>query len=319
MREIVLELAAGIRKTVRPLLGAHVGRDHASAAEGGDITFEIDRLAEQYLERFIHERAPSLAFYSEDRGLVKPAGQIEGVLVVDPIDGTRPALAGLESACVSIAVSRYGSDVSMRDVELGCILEIKTGSVFLAERGRGVSIELADGTTQAPNLSDTTEIDRMFWSLGFRGRPARMLAEVLGNLIDRSSVGGGVFDLGSATFDMTRLLTGQLDAYLDVGTRIIDDLPATRADFERVGDGAVLNNSPYDLAAGVLCLEEAGATVTDAYGQSLDDRPLLGASHEFQMSCVASSNRALHSKILESIEEGVDLLSRSLSSAQSAT
>ncbi len=312
MRNTVLELAAGIRETVRPLLGAMLGRDHASAAEGGDITFEIDRLAEQYLERFICERAPTLAFYSEDRGSVKPDGRIEKVLVVDPIDGTRPALAGLESACVSIAVSPYGNDVSMSDVELGCIQEIKTGSVFLAERGRGVSIKLAGGTTSSPNLSDTEEIGRMFWSLGFRGRPARMLAEVLGNLIDRSSVGGGVFDLGSATFDMTRLLTGQLDAYLDVGTRIINDIPETRAEFERVGDGAVLNNSPYDLAAAVLCLDEAGATVTDAYGRSLDDRPLLGASHEFQMSCVSSSNRVLHSKILESIEEGIGLLTRSL-------
>ena len=121
MRETVLELAAGIRKTVMPLLGAQRGRIHASAAEGGDITFEIDRLAEQYLERFIRERAPTLAFYSEDRGLVKPAGRIEKVLIVDPIDGTRPALAGLESACVSIAVSPYGNDVSMSDVELGCV------------------------------------------------------------------------------------------------------------------------------------------------------------------------------------------------------
>ena len=41
-----------------------------------------------------------------------------------------------------------------------------------------------------------------------------------------------------------------------------------RAEFERVGGGAVLNNSPYDLAAAVLCLEEAGAVVTDAYGRA---------------------------------------------------
>ena len=38
----------------------------------------------------------------------------------------------------------------------------------------------------------------MFWTFGFRGRPARELAEVLAELIDLSSVGGGSFELGSA-------------------------------------------------------------------------------------------------------------------------
>ena len=55
-----------------------------------------------------------------------------------------------------------------------------------------------------------------------------------------------------------------------------------------MGGGAVLNNSPYDLAAAALILEEAGAVVTDAYGRAARDRPLLGSGHEFQMSVVAS-------------------------------
>ena len=47
---------------------------------------------------------------------------------------------------------------------------------------------------------------------------------------------------------------------------MVADVPGMRAEFERVGGGAVLNNSPYDLAAAALVLEEAGAVVTDAYG-----------------------------------------------------
>ena len=90
---------------------------------------------------------------------------------------------------------------------------------------------------------------------------------------------------------MTRIVTGQLDAYIEPGPRMIDDVPGMRAEFERVGDGAVLNNSPYDLAAAAICLEEGGAIVTDAYGQPLAERPLLGSSHEFQMSCVRRRQR----------------------------
>jgi myo-inositol-1(or 4)-monophosphatase len=144
----------------------------------------------------------------------------------------------------------------------------------------------------------------MFWTLGFRGRPALRLITVLGELIDTSSVGGAVFDLGSAAFDITRIVTGQLDAYLDVGSRMIEQVPGLRSEFERVGGGAVLNNSPYDLAAPVLCLEEAGGVVTDAHGAPLGGRPLLGSGHEYQMSCVAAANPALHETIMDFVDRG---------------
>ena len=152
----------------------------------------------------------------------------------------------------------------------------------------------------------------MFWTYGFRGRPARPLIEVIGDLIDVSSVSGGTFDLGSATYDMTRIATGQLDAYVEPGPRMIDDVPSIRAEFERVGDGAVLNNSPYDLAAATICLEECGAVVTDAYGESLSARPLLGSGHEFQMSCVAAANGELHSVICAEIDAGIERLRASI-------
>ncbi|HEY3191612.1 MAG TPA: inositol monophosphatase family protein [Solirubrobacterales bacterium] len=301
IRELVADLAATLREEVLPHLGAHAGRAHSGEAEGGDVTFGIDERAEARMEAFLAERAPEVSFYSEDRGLVSPAGdRAEWVLVVDPIDGTRPALAGLESCCVSVAAARLDSEPTMGDVEVGCVLELKSGASFVAERGGGME--------PAARLSGNTSLERMFWTYGFRGRPARALVEVLADLIDTSSVGGGTFDLGSATFDMTRIATGQLDAYVEPGPRIIDDVPAMRAEFERVGGGAVLNNSPYDLAAAVICLEECGAVVTDAYGAPLRARPLLGSSHEFQMSCVAAANPDLHSAICAELDAGIERL-----------
>jgi fructose-1,6-bisphosphatase/inositol monophosphatase family enzyme len=193
----------------------------------------------------------------------------------------------------------------MGDVQVGCVLELKSGAGFVAERDRGLE--------PAAQLSRNTSVERMFWTYGFRGRPARALVEVLADLIDRSSVGGGTFDLGSATFDMTRIATGQLDAYVEPGPRMIDDVPAVRAEFERVGSGAVLNNSPYDLAAAAICLEECGAVVTDAYGGSLADRPLLGSSHEFQMSCCTAANAELHSAICAELDAGIERLRASFS------
>ena len=311
MRALVRELALALRETVLPLLGSHAARSHADEpAAGGDVTFAIDAQAEELLARFLAERAPGVAFYSEDRGLVTPGGRAETVLVVDPIDGTRPALAGLESCCVSVAAAPLRDDVTMGEVTLGCVVEIPSGRVFLAERGSG----LVEGPPV--RLSRNAAIERMFWTYGFRGRPMRLYTEALCDLVDASSVGGGTFDLGSATFDMTRILTGQLDAYVEPGPRILEEAPATRAEFERVGGGAVLNNSPYDVAAATLCLLEAGAIVTDAAGRDLADRPLLGSGADYQMSIVASANDRLHELILEELDAGIDRVAFRFHSAE---
>ena len=303
MRDLIRELALRLREQVLPHLGSHAGRAHEDSAVGGDVTFAIDAEAERTLESFLAERAPEVAFYSEDRGLVAPSDGASKVLVVDPIDGTRPALAGLEACCVSVAAAPLHDEVTMGEVEVGCVVEIPTGVVFLAERGAGL-IE-----SPPVRLSANERLDRMFWTYGMRGRPARATAEVLAELIDSSSVGGASFELGAATFDMTRIVTGQLDAYVEPGPRLVDDVPGMREEFERVGGGAVLNNTPYDLAAAALILGEAGAVLTDAYGGSLGDRRLLGSAAEFQMSVVAASNPVLHQRVLSSVHDGIKRVS----------
>jgi myo-inositol-1(or 4)-monophosphatase len=305
LRSVVLDLATALREEVAPELGQHAGRKHSGAGAGGDVTFAIDERAEAFMEQFLAERAPEVAFYSEDRGLVTPAGDPEWVLIVDPIDGTRPAMAGFEAACVSVALAPLGDgDPTIGDVTIGCVVEIKSGQAFVAERGKGLD--------PATALSSNTELSRMFWAYGLRGRPVRRIAEVVGELIDASSVGGGTFDLGSATFDMTRVVTGQLDAYVEPGARLIAEIPGMREEFERVGGGVVLNNSPYDVAAAILICEEAGAVVTDAWGGPLGAYPMLGSGAEYQLSCVTAATAELHARIVTEIDAGIDRLARAL-------
>ena len=301
VRGLTRDLASSLRDRVLPELGSHAGRAHAGAGAGGDVTFEIDERAESFMEEYLAANAPGIAFYSEDRGMVAPAGTPEWVLVVDPIDGTRPAIAGFESACVSVAAAALGDgEPTIGDVIAGSIVEIKSGQAFFATRGGGLDPE--------PRLSANVDPARMFLAYGLRGRPVRAMAEVLADLIDDASVGGGTFDLGSAAYDMTRIATGQIDAYVEPGPRMVADVPGMREAFEELGDGAVLNNSPYDLAAAVLCLEEAGAVVSDAYGRSLAKRALLGSGERFQISCVAAATAELHTAIVERIDAGMQRL-----------
>jgi len=333
--EQLVELSELLRRAVLPFLGRHAARAHAGAAVGGDVTFDIDERAEAVLEEYMATHLPRWAYYSEDRGL-QGAADPDMVLIVDPIDGTRPAAAGFEMACVSIAAVPGMPEPTMGDVVAGVVQEIKSGDLFAAERDAGLlmrratapRVASAHGTAAVPGAgvagpsddtgageqipllpSPSTDIESLFWTIGFRGRPAVVLATVLADLIDRSSVGGAVFDIGSATYSITRVLTGQIDAYVDIGPAIIAAHPAVEAEFRRVGRGAVLNNSPYDLAAVRLLCREAGVPITDADGGSLDDRLLLGSDHEYQMACIVSGNDALQQRLIEVVQRGIEGLS----------
>jgi myo-inositol-1(or 4)-monophosphatase len=298
MRGIAADLAHALREIVAPQLGS--GRAHAGTSAGGDVTFAIDAEAEAFLEGWVPANAPGVAFYSEDRGMV---GEGEWVLVVDPIDGTRPALAGLEAACTSVALAPLGDgEPTMGDVVEGAVVEIKSGEWFAAARGEGCR------ASKPIALSRNTDLDRLFWVYGFTRRPARAVVEVIAELIDRSSLGGGVFDLGSATFDLTRILTGQLDAYVEPGARMVAEVPGMRQEFARVGGGHVVNNSPYDLAAAALCVEEGGATITDAAGGALAPYRLLGSGPEYHIACVAAASSELHTMLVDAVERGMERL-----------
>jgi len=80
--------------------------------------------------------------------------------------------------------------------------------------------------------------------------------------------------------------------------------PVLEKNYLKVGQGSIINNYPYDIAAGYLILKEAGGVVTDAYGKDLDSRPLMGIGKQYQLSTVASSNPSLHQILIMLIDRG---------------
>jgi myo-inositol-1(or 4)-monophosphatase len=303
VERLVLAIAAQVRNAVAPSLGTAHAREGVGVAPGGDVTMAIDEIAEAVVETCC-AAAGDIGFYSEDRGYVE-FGSPRAILVVDPIDGTRPAAAGLESCCVSIGVVPPSLSATLGDVEFGVVHEIKTGDRFVAQRGAGARIERADGSAVSIALSTNVDLGALFWTAGLRGRPSLPLAIVLEDLVDRSSMRGGFFDLGSATFNMTRIVTGQLDAYVDVGRRIVDEYPTTEPRFREVGDGAVCTNFPYDVAAAALIVAEAGGVVTRADGTPVADHPAVGSGDGYGIAVVASASQPLHEALLAKVDDGM--------------
>ncbi|MER5846297.1 inositol monophosphatase family protein [Streptomyces sp. NPDC002012] len=300
MKDYVVQLAASVRDEVlaaQNRLDSRLVRGHSP---GGDAQFGLDDVAEAAVWKHVVDGGVPVAVYSEDRGLQFHGAAPEFLLVVDPIDGTRPAVAGLESATVSVAVARMSDRPRIADVEHALLMEMRTGAYLYGERG-------ADAVTAhgydrpVPSLTTTTDLSRMFWSLEFNGHPAHLMTDAYGHLIDRSANTGGVFVFNSATYSISRLLTGQLDAYVDIGNRLLRDDPGLLPEFERVGNGRVLHLFPYDIAAAVFLAEKAGAVITDGYGEPLGNTALTDLGVDNQRSCVAASNPELHKALLEGI------------------
>ena len=279
--------SAGVPRARRPELGAR--RRAVGDGAGGDVTFAVDELAEASWRSSSPSAAPGgwpttprIAGWCPRRRRHARADRRS-----DRRDaaGDGRAGVGLRGGGARAAGRRRAGDARPR--RAGCVVEIKTGDWFLARRGAGVPsirrVRVSANARGGRGCSGAT---------GFAAGPARPTVEVLGELIDASSVGGGTFELGSQAFVMTRVVTGQLDAVVEVGSRMIDEVPGLRAEFERIGAGQVLNNSPYDLAAPWLCVVEAGGVVSDGWGEPLDGSRLLGSGHEFQMSSITAGTAA---------------------------
>lgn len=306
--ETILALTRHIRDTVRPHLGAWHGRQISGTAASGDATFAIDDIAEDAIIQFIEQECLCIAYYSEDKGLIEFGASPEAVLIIDPIDGTRPAVAGFESCVVSVAWADYTPHVTLGDVRYGCIAEIKGEDLFLAERGQGAQWQADSGTPSPLRLLPITEISRAPLTYEIVARPFAFLGVVLGDIINAASMKGGCFVFNSTAYSLTRLLTGQLAAVLDVGSRIYQERPATRAQFEEIGFGRPIGLFTYDIAAAALIATEAGAVVTDAQGRSFENIPLLDTSPENLQSILAASTPALHEQLLIALNRGMEHL-----------
>jgi myo-inositol-1(or 4)-monophosphatase len=293
----LLKLANDVRKI---FLDSQIseGRNILRRENGGDPHFKLDECAEQAVEDFLKGWSLPIAAFSEDRGLISYNDHPEWIFIIDPIDGTRPALANFESCCFSAAVTPYSDNPKFGDIKFAMVMELKSGDYFYAG---------PDGmfSTKKGTPTKNTDTDRMFWSTELTAHPIMQLARVYEDLIDNSVTLGAVFVFTSSSYSLTRIVSGQLDAHVDVGHRLVQDDASLMKDFLRVGRGKLVTLFSYDIAAAAYILIKAGGAVTDAYGKSLENLALLtDKSLQGQCSIIAASNKTLHKCILDKLRFG---------------
>jgi len=298
-REFLIDLARAIREAVLPAVHSVKGREIIGQAVSGDATFELDRIAEKTLLAFLKQAKMPVAYYSEDEGYATfSSAQPQNLLVVDPIDGTRAAKSGFEACVVAVAATRVIERPRMADVDNACVMEIVGDRTFYAQRDKGARIYV-DDHLRRPKLSQNADLETVSWAMTVPGRPAELIFPTAAKLIDLTSLKGGFFACNSSSFSLTRLLTNQLDGVADVANRFLRDIPdLVRDHFVNAGRGTALGIAPYDIAASLLIAQEAGCTVTDAYGGGFDDMLLLDSGESNHRSLIAAANAELHAKLL---------------------
>lgn len=205
----------------------------STKSSGTDMVTEMDRASEAHLVARIRATRPDDALLGEEGADVGGTSGVRWVL--DPIDGTTNYLYGHPGFAVSVAAELDGAAVA------GTVVDPLHGDVFTAVRGRG-----AYRNGQRIRVSAKSELATALVATGFAydATRRRRQAAVLGALIERVR---DVRRMGAASVDLCSVACGRVDAYYEKGL------------------------GPWDIAAGALIAEEAGARLGD-----LDDGPASG-------------------------------------------
>jgi myo-inositol-1(or 4)-monophosphatase len=196
-----------------------------------NLVTDADRRSEQAVIDVIHKSFPTHRVLAEERGEQAGSDQ-EYQWVIDPLDGTTNFAHGYPAYCVSIGVTYKGSSI------LGVVLDPTRQELFLAEAGSGASLN-----GMPLHVSRTSTLDRSLLVTGF----AYDIRENPENNLDHFSrfalKAQGVRRTGTAALDLCYVAAGRFDGFWE------------------------LKLHPWDTAAGLVMVLEAGGRVTGSKGE----------------------------------------------------
>jgi myo-inositol-1(or 4)-monophosphatase len=219
-----------------------------------DPVTAADRAAERLMIEMIERGRPADGVVGEEGGLRTG----ERTWILDPIDGTVNFLHGIPHVAVSVGLIDGDGPL------VGVVLDVFKREMFTAVRGGGSEL---DGS--AISVSRATDLSASLVATGFpydrqerADEYGRAVAAGLHNC-------QGLRRNGSAALDLAWVAVGRFDAYWEFQVQ------------------------PWDMAAGVLLITEAGGSVTDVHGQPIDVT---------QRSSILASNQHIHQPVLDMLE-----------------
>jgi myo-inositol-1(or 4)-monophosphatase len=197
-----------------------------------DLVTDADRAAEEKILRLLRERAPGAAVLAEESG---ESGKGDLRFIVDPLDGTTNYAHGIPLFTCTVAAEVSGELVA------GCTVDPMRAETFRAHRGGGAFV----GARKLA-VSATAKLDEAVVCTGFPYGHREQLPKMVSAFGRFTELARGTRRLGSAAMDLAYVAAGRLDLFWEQGLR------------------------PWDIAAGIVLVREAGGVVTRFDGSALD-------------------------------------------------
>ena len=195
-----------------------------------DLVTEADTAIEAFLIDKIHTNFPNHSIKAEESG--QHDGDQEDEWFIDPIDGTLNYAHGLPQYAISVAYTCKG------ELKLGVIANPPMQEYFYAEAGKGSWLN-----GKPIHVSETQELIDSMLITGFRYHLLDTPRSNINNFIRLSHEVQSVRRLGSAALDLAYVACGRVEGFWEI------DL------------------SPWDVAAGILLIREAGGIVSTLHGE----------------------------------------------------
>ncbi|WP_149193915.1 inositol monophosphatase family protein [Luteimonas suaedae] len=209
-----------------------------------DYASEVDGLAEAEVIKELRRANPDYAVLGEEGGAQKGnRGASRYTWVIDPLDGTSNYLRGFPHWCVSIALVENGEPLH------GVIFDPLRNELFTATRGGGAQLN-----ERRIRVGERKELHGAMIATGFAPRERERAGAQLECIRELLREAEDVRRAGSAALDLAYTACGRVDAYFEAGVK------------------------PWDIAAGVLLVREAGGRVSDFRGAALGPMDARGTA-----------------------------------------
>ena len=200
----------------------------------GDLVTEADKLAEAEVLKVLNLHLPEHQILAEESGALGNA-QSEYLWAIDPLDGTTNYAHGLPMAATSVGLMINGVP------SVGAVYNPFTNELFRAAKGLGATCN-----RRPIQVSQTTELSTSLLVTGFAYDRRETTDNNYAEFCHLTHLTQGVRRLGCASMDLAGVACGRLDGYWERGIQ------------------------PWDMAAGIVILEEAGGKITAYDGSPLD-------------------------------------------------
>lgn len=201
----------------------------------GDFVSHADLRAEQVLREHLLHGRPSFGFLGEEGGETKGAGEYRWI--VDPLDGTTNFMHGVPHFAVSIALEREG------EVVAGLVYNPANDDMFYAEKGYGAFLETPSMRSRRLRVSGRRQLGSALMATGIPYQERGDHERFTGSLRAVMAKTSGVRRFGAAALDLAWVAAARFDGFWEF------DL------------------SPWDVAAGILLVREAGGVISDIAGK----------------------------------------------------